>query len=451
MSVLAVRIGAGVLALLALVALRGKRWAYFAFIVLGLAYFPAQAHFHVHAPKCEQILPTVQQIVPLLQNYLSIALFAGVYWLSWVQLRDANARGLWAFVATLVVAALFELAEGMTAVMAVAKTVRHAKPAVAGVVQTHCRVQDLVPAVAAALGAALLLAIWARLTKKPAYVRLGKPRQAAAPRTAAPPPRAVVQPRTFAQPRTAYDPPVLYTPPPPPADFSPGAAVTSSSDASSSEEAAPTEEVATNTVAAARAAIGQRLRSIMGRLRVGPMLGRVWAAIWGRRRGIVIGVVVLVLVGVGGFVALRLLTRAPVAVVQADTTTAAPLPPPPPPRPLQSEVEGYYEPSYKFTVFDRRFTRLTLRPEPSVRFTRPGVRQDVACEDSRIGQDAVRLRCTLEPYGVVTLEGRFPLRYVTSKLDMPVLSAVITVTNTRGEVQYRARDSFYWHVPDPSQ
>ena len=451
MSVLAVRIGAGVLALLALFALRGKRWAYFAFALLGLLYFPAQAHFHVHAPKCEQILPTLQQIIPLLHNYLSIALFAGFYWLSWVQLRDANARGLWAFVATLAAAVLYELAEGMTAVVAVAKTVRHAKPAVAAAVQTHCRVQDLVPAVAAALGAALLLAIWARLTKKPAYVRLGKPRQAAAPRAAAPPPRAVVQPRTVAQPQHVYDPPVLYTPPPPPADFSPGADVTSSSDVSSGEEAAPTEEVATNKVAAARAAIGQRLRSIMGRLRVGPMLRRVWAVIWGRRRAIVIGVVVLLLVGVGGFVALRVLTRAPVAVVQADTTTAAPLPPPPPPRPLQSEVEGYYEPSYKFTVFDRRFTRLTLRPEPSVRFTRPGVRQDVACEDSRIGQDAVRLRCTLEPYGVVTLEGRFPLRYVTSKLDMPVLSAVITVTNTRGEVQYRARDSFYWHVPDPSQ
>jgi hypothetical protein len=52
---------------------------------------------------------------------------------------------------------------------------------------------------------------------------------------------------------------------------------------------------------------------------------------------------------------------------------------------------------------------------------------------------------------VVTVEGRFPLRYTTSKLDMPVLSAVITVTNTRGEVQYRARDSFYWHVPDPDR
>ncbi len=446
MSVLAVRIGAGILALLVLVALRGKRWAYFAFILLGLAYFPAQAHFHVHAPKCDQVLPTLQHVVPLLQNYLYIALFAGFYWMSWVQLRDANARGLWALVTTVGAAALFEVAEGMTAAIAVAKTARHARP-VAVAVQTHCRVQDLVPAVAAALGAALLLAIWARLTKKPAYVRLGKPRQAAAPRSAAPPPRAVIPPRTAAQPRSAYDPPVLYTPPPPPpVDFSPGP-----SPDSPAADAAPTEEVVARR-APARQEITRRLQAILARLkgglRGGAMLRRAWAAMWRRRRAIAIGVVVLVLAGVGAFVGLSLLTRAPVAVVQADTTSVALPPPPPPPRPLQSEVEGYYEPSYKFSVFDRRFTRLTLRPNPSVRFVRPGVRQDVACEDSRISQDVVRLRCTLEPYGLVTIEGRFPSRYATSKLDMPVLSAVITVTNTRGEVQYRARDSFYWHVPD---
>ena len=57
MSPLAVRVGAGVLALLVLIALRGKRWAYLAFVVLGLLYFPAQTHFRVHAPTCEQLLP----------------------------------------------------------------------------------------------------------------------------------------------------------------------------------------------------------------------------------------------------------------------------------------------------------------------------------------------------------------------------------------------------------
>jgi hypothetical protein len=102
-----------------------------------------------------------------------------------------------------------------------------------------------------------------------------------------------------------------------------------------------------------------------------------------------------------------------------------------------------------FTVSDRRFTRLTLRPEPSLTFARFGTRQEVGCADARIGQAAVYLRCELEAAGiVVTIDGRFPSRYVTSRLDMPVLSALITVTNTRGEVVYRARESFEWHVPD---
>ena len=440
MSLLAVRIGVGVLAVLALISLRGKRWAYFAFIVLGLLYYPAQAHFQFHAPKCDQILPTLQQIVPLLQNFLYLALFAGFYWMSWVQLRDANGRGFWALVATLAVAALFEIADGMTVVVAAAKTARQAKAATAAAL-THCRVQDLVPAVAGALGAFVLLAIWARLTKKPGYVRLVGKRRAPAPLPPAPsrpviPARAVV-----------YDPAAqpAYQPPPPPPDFSPGP----TTEVRAAAHAAPAEEVeaaAPSKALAARAAVVQRLRAILHGIR--PLLQRFWLLIYGHRRAILIGVgVVVVLVGAGAFAVLKLAAPAPVAVVPpVDTTPVEP--PPPPPRPLQSEVEGYYEPTYKFSVFDRRFTRLTLRPSPSVTFARPGTRQEIPCEDARINRDAVYLRCTIEPYGKVTIDGRFPARYATSKLDMPVLSAVITVTNARGEVQYRARDSFYWHVPD---
>src|SRR5439155_1335380 len=300
MSPLAVRIGAGVLALLALIALRGKRWAYLTFVLLGLLYFPAQTHFRVHAPKCEQLLPTLHLLVPLLHDYAYIALFAGFYWMSWVQFGRSDGRGVWALVATLLVAALVEIAEGMTG---------------GGRGQVHCRVRDLVPDAAGAVGAALLLAIWSRLRRKPAYVRLVRPRPAAAPHPAAPLSRAFVPPRGV-------------VPPPPP-------------------------------------------------------------------RGVV------------------------------------PPPPNPPPRPLQSEAEGYYEPTYQFTVSDRRFTRLTLRPEPFVTFSRIGTRQEVGCEDARIGQDAVHLRCEFERVGVVTIDGRFTSRYVTSSLDTPVLSAVITITNTR--------------------
>src|SRR5438552_1575742 len=203
MSPLAVRIGAGVLALLALIALRGKRWAYPAFVVLGLLYFPAQTHFHVHAPKCEQLLPTLHVLVLSLHNYAYIALFAGFYWMSWVQFRRSDARAVWALLATLLVGVLVEIAEGMT---------------MTG--RGHCRVRDLVPDAAGALGAALLLAVWSRLRRKPAYVRLVKPRSAAAPHPAAPRSRAVVPPRGVVPPPPPPVPPRRVVPPP--ADFASG-------------------------------------------------------------------------------------------------------------------------------------------------------------------------------------------------------------------------------------
>src|SRR3989454_6380728 len=354
MSPLAVRVGAGVLALLALLALRGKRWAYLAFVVLGLLSFPAQTHFGVHVPRCEQLIPTMRLVVLSLHNYAYIALFAGFYWMSWVQFRKTEARAVWALLATLLVGALVEVAEGMTG-------------------RGHCRVRDLVPDAAGALGAALLLAVWSRLRRKPAYVRLVRPRP------------AVARPRGVVPPMPA--PPRRVVPPPP--EFSPGP-----SPGAPPENVAPTQEVAPSEGATARPEVVQRLQAILQRLR--SMLQRIWAITLGRRRTIVVGVVILALVGAAAFVILRLPAPAPVVTEQ-------PAPPPqPPPRPLQSEAEGYYEPSYQFTVSDRRLTRLTLRPEPFVTFSRIGTRQEVGCKDARIGQDAVHLRCELERVGVVT-------------------------------------------------
>jgi len=177
------------------------------------------------------------------------------------------------------------------------------------------------------------------------------------------------------------------------------------------------------------------------------MLQRLWMTIRGRRRTIVVGGILLALVGAGAVVILRL--PAPAPVVTQPTEAPPPEPPPPPPRPLQSEAEGYYEPSYKFTVADRRFTRLTLRPQPFVMFSRTGTRDEVGCADARISPAAVHLRCEFERVGiVVTIEGQFPARTVTSHLDAQVLNAWITITNTRSETLFRARESFYWHAPD---
>ncbi len=210
---------------------------------------------------------------------------------------------------------------------------------------------------------------------------------------------------------------------------------------------APTHEVAPRAASAARAALVQRLQTILGRLR--EILQRLWMTIRGRRRTIVVGVLVLALAGGGAFVMLRLRAIAPVVTEQPNAAPPPPPPEPPPPRPLQSEAEGYYEPTYQFTVSDRRFTRVTLRPQPSVTFSRTGTREEVGCADARISPAAVHLRCEFERVGImVTIEGQFPSRSVTSRLDAPVLNALVTVTNTRGETLFRARESFYWHAPD---
>ncbi|MFN2570419.1 MAG: hypothetical protein ABR537_02235, partial [Gemmatimonadales bacterium] len=287
MSLLAVRVGAGVLALLALIALRGKPWAYLAFVVLGLLSFPAQSGFHVHAPKCDQLIPAMHVLVLSLQNYAYIALFAGFYWMSWVQVRRTEARFVfvWALLATLLLAALVEVAQGMTG-------------------RGGCRVRDLVPDAAGALGAALLLAIWSRVRRKPAYVRLVKPRSAIAPPPPVPAPRAVVPPRG------------VVAPPP---DFSPSPHPS----AGTPPEVVAPEPSASTTVT-------QRLQPVVHRLWA--MLQRGWTIIRARRRTIIAGVVLLVLVGAAAFVLLQRPAAAPVVIAQPAAA------PPVQPRPLQSDA-----------------------------------------------------------------------------------------------------------------
>jgi len=160
-----------------------------------------------------------------------------------------------------------------------------------------------------------------------------------------------------------------------------------------------------------------------------------------RGRVVLVGVTVLVL-GVGVFVAFQPAPPQPAVVEQAPAPVA------PPPKPLQAEAEGYYEPGYQFTVSDRRFTRLTLRPDPSIMFARTGTRQEFGCVEAQITQQTVHLRCEIERVGVMTIDGRFVTRVATTRMDAPAISAVLTVRNTRGEVLYSARDNFVWRPPE---
>jgi len=161
-----------------------------------------------------------------------------------------------------------------------------------------------------------------------------------------------------------------------------------------------------------------------------------------RRRVILIGAAVVVVGGVAGFVALQPVPPPPVAVEQPPAAVA------PPPRPLQVDAEGSYEPGYQFSVMGARFTRLTLLPEPSVTFTRVGTRQEAGCFNGTVKADIVQLTCEIDRVGVMTIDGRFLTRTATTALDRPVLSALLTVRNARGEIVYRARDSFVWRAPE---
>ncbi len=156
--------------------------------------------------------------------------------------------------------------------------------------------------------------------------------------------------------------------------------------------------------------------------------------------------VLLVVLFAVGFAAGVLVVR------QLRTPTPVPEQPPPPPvveRPkpaLQADAEGQYVPGYAFSVGLFRFTGFSLRPDALVTFAKgaSGAEDVATCEQATISAVSFRLRCESLQVGTITIEGRFLTRLVTTRLDTPVASAVVTVRTQSGEVLYSARDSFVW-------
>jgi len=240
-----------------------------------------------------------------------------------------------------------------------------------------------------------------------------RPRPAARPRPAPPIPTA---------PKRAPPPPPRFAPPPPPPPPPPSPPP---------PPLAPPAEPPSSSAAALAAA------------RVRTSLANLASFVRRRRRVILVGGAGVLVVGAGVFVALQPVAPPPAAVVEQAPAAVAP-----PPQPLQAEAEGYYEPGYQFTVADRRFTRLTLRPDPSVRFVRTGTREEFGCFNAEITPQVVHLRCEIERVGTMTIDGRFVTRSATTRMDAPAISAVLTVRNARGEVLYSARDNFVWRPPE---
>jgi hypothetical protein len=155
---------------------------------------------------------------------------------------------------------------------------------------------------------------------------------------------------------------------------------------------------------------------------------------------------ILLLLAVGfaiGLLAVRFLLT--------PTPTISEQPPPPPPveRPkpaLQADAEGQYVPGYGFSVGRFRFTGFGLRPDALVTFASgaSGAEEVATCEEATISGASFHLRCESLQVGIITIDGRFLTRLVTTRLDTPVVSAVVTVRTRSGDVLYSARDSFVW-------
>lgn len=128
-------VGLGIFAIL------GKRWAYIAFVTLGILAIPARTGFRLQWPSCETVL-TAQNIALSLTKYAHVVLFGIFFIMTVAQLGGPHAsRFAWAALATLVFGAVIELEQGATRT-------------------GNCRSRDLFPdALGALLGIAVVM-LW---------------------------------------------------------------------------------------------------------------------------------------------------------------------------------------------------------------------------------------------------------------------------------------------------
>jgi hypothetical protein len=132
---------------LGILSLRGVRWAYITYVLLGLFFFPARVGFQLHPQPCELVLNTSLAIYSL-TNYAHVVLFALFFVMTKAQFPGPNWRAFaWAALAAIVMGVLVELAEGVTG-------------------NGHCRLRDLVPDTTGILLGAMIVLAWTGLRKK---------------------------------------------------------------------------------------------------------------------------------------------------------------------------------------------------------------------------------------------------------------------------------------------
>jgi len=133
---------------LVVLALRGIRWAYIAFILLGLLYFPLKVGFKFDPQPCE-LSPSFELALFSLNNTPHIVLFALAYVITSAQFLMLKwSNFVWAGVITIFIGALVEIAQGVTG-------------------RGHCRLRDLIPDTVGVLVGAIVVLLLRRVGWKP--------------------------------------------------------------------------------------------------------------------------------------------------------------------------------------------------------------------------------------------------------------------------------------------
>lgn len=133
---------------LGILSLRGVRWAFVAFAALGLLYFPAKAGFRLDPDPC-QLTFDISLAVHSLTNYGHIVLFALFFLMASAQFRLSNWQAfVWSALATIVMGALVEVAQGVTG-------------------EGNCRVRDLIPDFLGILLGSIIALLLKRIGWKP--------------------------------------------------------------------------------------------------------------------------------------------------------------------------------------------------------------------------------------------------------------------------------------------
>jgi len=133
---------------LGILSLRGKRWAYITYVVLGLLYFPASVGFRLNPQPCE-LIPNSALAIYSLTNYAHVVLFVWFFLITSAQFRMSQGSGYaWAALACIGMGILVEVAEGISG-------------------SGHCRLRDLIPDAAGIVLGSGIVFLWNRMQRRP--------------------------------------------------------------------------------------------------------------------------------------------------------------------------------------------------------------------------------------------------------------------------------------------